>query len=59
MEKRALQERMETRGVTKFIGVSVDLGLHQELRIVAAQEGISASQLYRRAIVEYLGKVKR
>jgi hypothetical protein len=70
MQKRAAPERphiqkVETRQIeiryveTKFVGVSIPMPLHRELRMEAAREGTSASQLYRKAIVEYLDKVKR
>jgi len=44
---------------TRFIGLSVPIPLHEEIRQVAARERMSATQLYRKIIVEYLDRVKR
>lgn len=57
-------ERKEHRPIetteTRFVGVSIPVPLHQEMREVAFQEGTSATQLLRKAIVQYLDKrVKR
>jgi hypothetical protein len=44
---------------TKFIGLSVPMSLHEEIREAAAREKMSATQLFRKIIVDYLDKVKR
>jgi hypothetical protein len=43
----------------RFIGVNVPVPLYQELRGRAFEEGTSATQLVRKAIVRYLDKVKK
>jgi hypothetical protein len=41
---------------TRFIGLSVPVSLHEEIRQAAAKERMSATQLYRKIIVEYLDR---
>ena len=42
--------------MTRFIGLSVPVSLHEEIKEVAKREKISVTQLYRKSIVEYLDK---
>lgn len=44
---------------TRFIGLSVPVRLHEEIRQAAAREKMSATQLYRKIIVQYLDRVKK
>jgi hypothetical protein len=59
MERRVAGGRPIEQVGTRFIGLSVPIPLHEEIRQVASKEGMSATQLYRKIIVQYLDKVKR
>jgi diphthamide biosynthesis methyltransferase len=54
MEKRLSEEALEQAPNFRFVGVALPLPLHKELRMEAAKEGISASQLMKKSIFEYL-----
>ncbi len=59
MEKKKESGRPIEQIGTRFIGLSVPIPLHEEIRQAASREGMSATQLYRKIIVDYLDKVKR
>jgi hypothetical protein len=54
MQKERPIESVET----KFIGLSVALPLHREIRKAAEEKGISATELYREALLHYLDERK-
>ena len=58
MERKETHRPVEETEV-RFIGVNVPVPLHEELRARAFEEGTSATQLVRKAIVRYLDRVKK
>ena len=58
MERKDVRRPIE-QIQTRFIGLSVPIVLHEEIRQVAARERMSLTQLYRKIIVQYLDKVAK
>ncbi|MGA2516735.1 MAG: hypothetical protein ABSG44_09305 [Thermodesulfobacteriota bacterium] len=56
--KKSQIEQVEVEAM-KFIGVGIPISLHKELRMEAAREGTSGSQLLQKAIIYYLNLMKR
>lgn len=53
MERKSF-ERPAEEVETRFVGVSIQIALHEEFREAAAKENISAPRLLRKLIVKHL-----
>lgn len=42
----------------KFLHMSIPIGMHKALRVKAAKEGVTMTNLIKAIVLEYLGKCK-